>query len=514
MAEQAAPQPVTPRPVTPEPVAPEPVTPEPVTPEPVAPEPVTRRTWLALVVLMTGAFMSLLDTTIVNVALQSIRDSLDASNSTLEWIISGYALAFGLTLIPAGRLGDRYGHKWVFMTGLALFTLASLACGLAQDSAGLIAARIVQGAAGGIFFPAVTALIRIMFSGATIGRALGVLGAVIGVSAALGPVIGGVIIEIAGEDLGWRLVFGVNIPIGVLALVAAFVLLPGARRHASAARVDVVGLVLLSAGLIAILVPLIEGQTLGWPAWTYLTLVAGVLLLVGFAFWERREARLGLSPLVPPHLFSHAAFTGGVILATVYFAAFTSIFFVITIFWQAGLGASALEAGLVALPFSIGSILGATSSDRLAQRLGRGVLVLGTGLVAVGLAAIWGVLVVAGTGVTSWALLVPLFAAGVGSGFFIAPNTRFIVSTVGRSEAGAASSVLGTAQRIGSAIGIAVIGSVFFGTLNFGADGAGGAADAFSRSAQFAIAMSVAFAFAAFALVFALPKRVPESPPA
>lgn len=479
--------------------------------QPSPPPPVTRRTWLALAVLMAGAFMSLLDTTIVNVALQSIRDSLDASTATLEWIISGYALAFGLTLIPSGRIGDRYGHKWVFILGLSLFTVASVACGLAQDSLQLIIARVVQGAAGGIFFPAVTALIRIMFTGRAIGKAFGVLGAVLGLSAALGPIVGGLIIQLVGEEAGWRLVFGVNLPIGVIAVIAAVILLPRERPKRSAATVDTVGLLLLTGGLVAILVPLIEGQTLGWPVWTYLCLVSGIALLVAFAFWERRQARLDRNPIVPPHLFSHRAFTGGVILATVYFAAFTSIFFVITIFWQAGLGAGALEAGLVSLPFAVGTIVGASSSDRLARRLGRGVLALGVGLVAVGLVAIWLLLLIQGRDITNWVLLVPLLIAGVGSGFFIAPNTQFIVATVERAEAGAASGVLGTAQRIGSAIGIAIIGSVFFGSLSVQDSTREALGTAFADSATIAIAVSALFSVAAFLLVFALPKRVPDA---
>ncbi|WP_165063608.1 MFS transporter [Marisediminicola senii] len=483
-----------------------------MTDSPLSPTATTpRRTWLALVVLMAGAFMSLLDTTIVNVALQSIRESLDASTSTLEWIISGYALAFGLTLIPSGRVGDRFGHKWVFVAGLSLFTVASVACGLAQDSTQLIVARVVQGAAGGIFFPAVTALIRIMFSGRSMGKAFGVLGAVLGLSAALGPIVGGLIIEFAGEELGWRLVFGVNLPIGLVAIIAAIALLPRERPRRSAAGVDVVGLILLSGGLVAILVPLIEGQTLGWPLWTYLTLVGGVLLLVAFAFWELHQARLDRNPIVPPSLFTHAAFSGGVILATVYFAAFTSIFFVITIFWQAGLGAGALEAGLVSLPFALGTIVGAANSDRLAQRLGRSVLALGVGMVTLGLIAIWAILLVAGAGVTNWMLLPALLVAGLGSGFFIAPNTEFIVATVDKAQAGAAGGVLGTAQRIGSAIGIAVIGSVFFGTLTVAGSGPDAVAEGFADSATVAIAVSAGFGIIAFALVFALPKRV-DSP--
>jgi EmrB/QacA subfamily drug resistance transporter len=480
---------------------------------PVAP-PIPRRAWQALIVLLAGMFIALLDTTIVNVALPSIRTSLDASEATLSWIISGYALAFGLVLIPAGRLGDRIGHKWVFFTGLALFTAASVACGLAQNDLQLIVARVVQGFAGGIFVPAVTAFIQLLFPAQSRGRAFAIMGAVIGVSTALGPIIGGLIIEAFGEESGWRLVFGVNLPIGIVALIAAAILLPNGSDVKAAkgakAGIDVVGLVLLSAALIALLVPLIEGEDQGWPIWTFVTLVAGALLVVAFAFWEVAYTKRGNSALVPPHLFSHPAFTGGTILALVYFAAFTSIFFVISLLWQSGLGHTALESGLVSIPFAIGSIIGSSQSNRLTARLGRNVLVVGVGLLAVGLVAVFVLLLtVAGEDLTSWMLLLPLLVAGLGNGLFIAPNAQFIVATVDRSEAGGASGVIGVMQRIGSAVGIAVVGSVLFaGIANATITGPGDVAQAFTDAAAWAIGLSAALSIVAFVLVFALPKRV------
>ena len=253
-----------------------------------------RRAWRALSVLLIGMFMSLLDATIVNVALPTIRTSLDASEATLSWIISGYALAFGLALIPAGRVGDRFGHKWVFFSGLALFTVASLACGLAQSDTQLIVARVVQGLAGGIYLPAVTAYIQLLFSGRTRGRAFAIMGAVIGVSSALGPLIGGLLIQAFGDANGWRLVFVVNLPIGVIALIAAAFLLPaGSESSGKSAGVDLLGLTLLSGGLVAILVPLIEGQDQGWPAWTYLSLAGGVALIALLGGWEVAVAKRG-----------------------------------------------------------------------------------------------------------------------------------------------------------------------------------------------------------------------------
>lgn len=466
------------------------------------------RTWLALVVLAVGAFVALLDTTIINVAIPAIRTSTDASDATLSWIVSGYALAFGLALIPSGRVGDRFGHKWVFIAGLSLFTTSSLACGLAQNSTQLVTARVFQGLAGGVFFTPITALIQLMFPGPVRGKAFASLGATIGFSTALGPLFGGLIIQGFGTEAGWRLVFGVNIPIGGVAIIAAFLLLPSGTEDKSA-RADWFGLLLMAAGLIALLVPLIQGEEAGWPLWTYLSITTSFLLLLLFALWERRIAQVGGSPLVPPHLFSHPAFTGGVILALVYFAAFTSIFFTISLLWQAGLDHTALETGLVLLPFAIGSILGASRSDRLAAHFGRTVLVSGLALVAVGLVALCLILaVVSPRNLTGWQLLVPLLVAGIGSGLFIAPNTDFIVSTVDRAEAGAASGVIGTAQRIGSAIGIAVIGSVLFGTLDFTTGGSDAAAVAFGHSATLAMSVSAAFSIIAFAFVFALPTHV------
>jgi EmrB/QacA subfamily drug resistance transporter len=472
----------------------------------------SRHAWRALGVLLIGMFMSLLDATIVNVALPTIRTSLSASEATLSWIISGYALAFGLALIPAGRLGDRFGHKWVFISGLTLFTIASLACGLAQDGNQLIVARVVQGLAAGIYVPAVTAYIQLLFSGRTRGRAFAIMGAVIGVSSALGPLIGGLLIQAFGNTNGWRLVFVVNLPIGIIAVIAAVFLLPtGSENAGRSVGVDVLGLLLLSGGLVAVLVPLIEGQDQGWPVWTYLSLVGGVTLIAIFGGWEVALARRGKSPLVPPHLFSHPAFTGGVILALVYFAAFVSIFFTISILWQAGLGHTALESGVVSIPFAVGSIAGASQSGRLAASIGRTVLVIGAGMVAAGLSALWLVLLLVAPGdLTSWDLLLPLLLAGTGSGLFIAPNAQFIIATVDRQEAGAASGVIATMQRVGSAIGIAIIGSVFFGTLAIptGRPTQADLATAFTHSATCALAVSAAFAVISFLLVFALPRRV------
>ncbi|MFT8394925.1 MFS transporter [Propionibacterium sp.] len=474
--------------------------------------PAPRRTGPALAVLLAGAFMALLDTTIVNVALAPIRQSLTASESTLSWIVSGYALTFGLALIPAGRIGDRIGHKWIYLVGIALFTLGSLACFLATDSTQLVMARVVQGLGGGIFFTTVTALIQLMYQGPARGKAFALLGMVIGVSTALGPLIGGLIIQAFGETDGWRLIFAVNLPIGVATIIAGLIVLPRRGTHGASTSgssgLDWFGLVLVSAGLVGLLVPLIEGQEQGWPVWTFASLAAGVVLLVVFALWERHAEHNGGSPLVPPHLFMHRSFTWGNVLAMVFFAAFTSIFFVLALLWQAGLGHSALNAGFMTLPFAVGSFVGSALSHRLAARYGRGVLMVGLGMVVVGLAAtlvlLWRV---PPLDLTIWMLAAPFLVGGLGSGIFIAPNQQFVVATVDPRDAGAASGVLNTAQRIGAAIGIAAVGSVMFGTLNVGHGSRAELASGFAYSATLAMSVSVALSIIAFGLVFTLPRR-------
>jgi EmrB/QacA subfamily drug resistance transporter len=498
---------------------------------------VSRRTWAAFAVLILGIAMALLDTTIVNVALPTIKTSLNADEATLSWIISGYALAYGLALIPAGRIGDRIGHKWVFIVGIAGFTISSFAAGIAHDSATLVVARVVQGLFGGIFFPPVTALIQLMFPPRKRGQAFAIFGASIGFSTALGPLVGGLLIQWLGNSDGWRSIFFVNLPFGVIAVIAAFLLLPAGAEARGKSGVDLFGFILLAGGLTAILVPLIQGQQDGWPLWTYLSIAGGVVLIVLFALWELSVARRGKEPLVPPHLFSHPQFSFGVLLALVYFAAFTSIFFSISIFWQTGLGHTALESGLVSIPFAIGSIVGASQSSRLADRLGRSALVIGTALVSIGLLATWLVVWrVSPHDITSWDLLGPLAIAGIGSGLFIAPNAQFIVATVDRTEAGAASGVIGTMQRVGSAVGIAIIGSVLFGSVTnygksfkptatqlaeivktHGAQGQDAVTKAiqalarpeiFADGAAWALFVSSILAIVSFILVFALPRRV------
>ena len=462
----------------------------------------------ALAVLLLGAAMVMLDLTIVNVALPSLRASLGAGEAIMSWTIAGFSLANALILIPAGRLGDRLGHAWVFLAGIALFAGASLSSGLAEDPVHLIASRVLQGLGGGMVLPMVGALIQLMYEGRERARPFAALGATIGVTAATGPLLGGLIIAAFGQHDGWRCVFFINVPLGVLAIVATLLLLPK-RTAAGSGGFDPVGLVLITVALAAVLVPIIEGRDWGWPWWAIAVIAAGLLLLVAFGAWQRRVAAAGRTPLVPHRLFARLAFTGGVVLAFVYFAAFTCIFFALSILWQAGMGHSALDTGLMLVPFSAASVVGAICSPRAIARLGRASLALGVGLLTIGLGIVWGILVlVPGDELDHWQLLAPLAMAGLGSGLFITPNIQFIVATVERSVAGAANGVISTMQRIGAALGVAVAGTVIFALHEqLAADGAS-EIDAFAHGVGASIGISALLGAIAFCLVFTLPKRV------
>jgi EmrB/QacA subfamily drug resistance transporter len=464
--------------------------------------------WRAVSIVLVGAFMALLDTTIVNVALPSIRTGLHASSASLEWIVSGYALAYGLALVPGGRAGDRFGHKRLFLIGLTIFTLASVACGISQTQGEIVAGRIVQGLGAGLFFPSISATIQHAFTGPARSKAFGVLGAVIGVSTALGPLLGGLIIAGVGAHDGWRWVFLVNLFIGAVAIPMAAWRLPKATIYTKRGF-DPVGLSLLTAGLLLLLIPLVEGQQAGWPAWTWICFGACVLAFGLLAWWEGQADKRGADPLLKPGLLRQTSFSAGAIFAIAFFGGFSSIFFTLSILWQEGLGHSALITGLVIAPYSVGTLVAAANSDKLSARMGRMVLVLGCSLLLAGLALVILVIHLTSPAVNGWAMIGPLLLAGLGTGMTIAPNQDFVLATVPRREAGTAAGILSTSQRVGTAVGIAIIGTVLFGSLKV-VPGPHAVASAFTHSAQLALLANLGFMVVALILVLALPREIPK----
>ncbi|MBO0804780.1 MAG: MFS transporter [Nocardiopsaceae bacterium] len=473
-----------------------------------------KREWRILAIVLTGSLMAVLDTTIVNVALPSIEQGAHATSDALEWVVSGYALTFGLVLVPAGRIGDRWGYKRLFLTGLAVFTAASVWCGLSSGPAELIAARLVQGLGAGIYYPAISAIIQRLFTGRDRSRAFGFLGGIVGLSTAAGPLLGGLIIELAGLGEGWRWVFLVNLFIGIVVLPVAAWLLP-ARHAPERHRMDPLGNLLLAVVLLLILVPLVEGRVAGWPAWSWLLLALAAPTAAALAGWEARLSRRGGEPVVQVDLLRRrGSFGMGQLLAMAYFAGFTSLFFILSIMWQEGLGRSAMETGLLVLPFAAGALATASNSFRFSRRFGRATVMAGIGAMMAGQGLMLGVLIGSGDRPGYWTLAGPLLLAGVGNGLAIAPNQDFTLSAVPREQAGTAGGALITAQRLGAAIGIAACGTALFSGSGGGSSGgSGGGSEAHAmpvlvHSAQAALVVNLCFIAAALLCALGLPRRL------
>ena len=454
-----------------------------------APDP---RRWKALTVCLVAGFMTLLDVSIVNVALPSIKIGLGAGDNELQWIVSGYALTLGLLLVPAGRAGDAHGRRMVFMTGVALFSLASAVCGLAPSAGVLIAARLLQGCAGGLITPQISGFIQTLFQGQERGVAFGLFGTVVGTSTAIGPLLGGALIALFGTDEGWRAVFFVNLPVGVVALVLAMRYLPAPEPgDPGRTALDPLGVALLGAGVVCTLVPFIEQRSWHSPLRPALFGVAAVLL----ALWVWHERRYGRrhEPLVSLDLFAIRSYVLGAGVGILYFAGFTGVFFILTQYLQLGLGYPAWKAGLSATPFAVGSALTAAIGGRQALRRGRKLVAFGLGTVFAGLALVWvAVDVEPGHDVALYTAL-PLLLTGMGGGLVISPNQTLTLSQVPVRRAGSAGGVLQTGQRIGSAAGIAITGSVFYTAL---ASTGGDFATSFRRG----VMVIAGFVVAAFAL--------------
>jgi EmrB/QacA subfamily drug resistance transporter len=429
--------------------------------------------WRALAVSQAAAFMALLDVSIVNVALPSIQRDLGASASTVQWVISGYALTMGLALVPAGRLGDVLGRRRMFLIGLSSFVLTSVLSGAAPTTGLLVAARLLQGLAAGTLIPQNSGLIQELFQGAERGRAFGLLGATVGLATATGPVVGGLILTAFTGPDAWRWVFYVNVPIGLVTLLLAARILPAlAHARPSRTHLDLVGSLLLGAGVFGLLLPLVNADSGGLSRLGWLMGVA-VVLLVGFARWEVRTSRRGHAPLLEPGLVRVPGFAAGSTIGLVYFVGFTGVWLVLALFFQHGLGYSPLRSGLAVTPFALGAAASAVIAGRLVTRLGRWLTASGLTATVAGFAVTAVLLRHAHGDAAAWRVAAPLLVAGIGGGMVTSPNVTLTVQCVPTRMAGAAGGTLQTAQRVGSAIGTALLATIFYHQLTYTRDAYG-----------------------------------------
>lgn len=443
-----------------------------------------------LPVVLTATFMYALDFFIVNVAIPSMQRGLGASSGAIQWIMVGYSLALAAGLITAGRLGDIHGRRRVFALGLGLFTVASAACGLAPGIGVLIAARVVQGLAAALLAPQVLAIIRTAYQGAAQARAIALYAVTMGLGGVCGQLVGGLLIKanLFGGD--WRSCFLINIPVGLAALALVRRCLPESRAP-QRPRLDNIGMVLISTALVALVLPLIQGQQAGWPLWTWLTPAGSALLLVLFALHQRRLTARGGSPLVPPELFRGRAFALGAVAQVLFACGQASFFLILALYLQFGRGLDPLASGLVFTVLALGYFASSLRSDKVAARLGHGAVTLGAVGMALGLGLLRAGAELAGDapGATRVLWLVPgLLVDGVGMGLVLGPLTGASLSRVSHRLVGAASGVITTLQQLGGALGVAIIGLVFYGSLS------GGYAHAFEAGVLVLALMELALA--------------------
>lgn len=420
----------------------------------------SRRQWLATGCLMLGAFMNILDATIVNLALPAIRDDLGASPGALQWILVVYVLTFAAGLLPFGRFGDVYGRRRVFAVGLIGFMATSLAAGTAPDVATLILTRAAQGLAAAAMVPQVLAIVHGLFDREDRGKAIGYFGMVSALGAIAGPVLGGAVIAGDWFGLGWRAIFLINLPLGAMALAGALLLLP--RDQRSGGLPDWPGAVYVAVALATLVYPLIEGRSLGWPLW--LLAFPALSASLSLVFWRRqiRLGRLDRLQTLPPGLIRAPGFVAGVVTVMVLISGMAGTMVTLAIFLQSGLGLTPAAAGLAIAPHPAAAMVASMLSGRLgSRRLGSRILL---GIVTLFLGMVW-LLLDVGASESGSDILGPLLLVGAGGGTAFVALFQVALSQVSAPDAGAGSGALQALQQVGIALGIAVVGQLFFARL-------------------------------------------------
>ena len=414
----------------------------------------------AIALILVAAFMVLMDVSILNLAAPSIQASLGASFGEIQLMVALYQVAYAATLVTGGRLGDILGVRTMFTAGILLFTAASIACAAAGSPGQLIAFRVVQGAGAALMYPQVLATIQILVAPERRVGALAALGAVTMGATIVGPLVAGVVIDPSALDASWRIVFLVNVPIGLVAAVLGLRLVPPAR-HFLKTRLDVASVLVLTAALVCLMLPLTVGREHDWPAWSWISLAAAPLLLALFIPLQARVAARGRPPLLPPSLWHDRAFRIGVALYVIFFVGMVPFFLYYSYVVQFGAHLGPLDASLALVPYAIGSAVSATASRGLIARFGAGPVAIAGALVcAAGTALMLVPMLASGPGSLPWTMIGPMALTGVGLGLVIPPLLFIVLAGIRSAEAGAASGLLATAQQVGGALGVAVLGVI------------------------------------------------------
>ncbi|MEU4696230.1 DHA2 family efflux MFS transporter permease subunit [Nonomuraea dietziae] len=459
--------------------------------------------WPALFVILAAEVMDLIDAMVTQIAAPTIQKEIGGSAGLIQWLVSGYTLAMAVGLITGGRLGDLYGRKRMFVIGALGFTVASLLCGVSVSPEMLIGSRVLQGLFGAVMIPQGLGLIREMFPPEEIGKAFGLFGPVMTISSVGGPVLAGWLVDADLFGTGWRMIFLINLPIGIAAVLAALRFLPEFRLS-NATRLDLGGMVLVSAAAFLLIFPLIQGQEAGWPAWTFACMAGSVVMFALFGAYEARRQRSGKDPLVTPGLFRKRAFTGGLVAGLSFFTGMIGLSLVFTLYVQEGLHFSPLKAGLASLPQAVGGVVGFGIAMALVAKLGRTLLQLGTLVMAAGAGVLGLTIHLAGLDIDAWQLAPGLALVGIGMGLTMAPFFDIVLAGVEPHESGSASGTLTAIQQLGGALGAALLGTLFFHLLT--------SRWSFGEAMQAMVAVEIALLLLTCALSFLLPRHAREEP--
>ncbi|MYS80002.1 DHA2 family efflux MFS transporter permease subunit [Embleya scabrispora] len=456
-----------------------------------------RQAWLVLAVVFVAEIMDL-DSSVANLAGPSIRADLGGGPMTLQWVLTVYTVAFSLGLVTSGRLGDILGRRRLFLLGMTGFTLTSLACGLAPDPGFLIAARLLQGLFGSVMIPQGMALVKIVFPPQYLRKALMPFGPIMGLATVAGPILAGWLLHLNPFGSQWRSIFLINVPFGIAAALLGRRVLPHHSGEDPGTRLDLTGVALLTAGSALLIIPLIQGRELGWPAWTYLSMIASVAVFALFVASERRSPH----PVITPSLFRRRSFVIGLLIVGGFYASLSAFVLVINLLLQLGLHWTPLRTGLTLIPWALGTAVAVLLAGAvLAEKLGRATLRIGLSIAIVGLLALWWTVVHWSTDVTAWHLAPSLFLTGFGAGLMFVPLFDFILGDATTEEVGSGAGMLNAVQQFAGAIGVAALGTVFF------AGAAPGTTHSYFHAAELVFGLCAALYLLTLLLVGRLPKH-------